>query len=110
MVTSSIEAEYILLGYPGPIDAPTLPAIAAFDKVVEKPISERQVLVGIEITPSIYYALYQKKKLSASAYSLIPSGVSVTKPVPPRRSKTYRHRHLPSSSLPIAQMELSPPR
>jgi hypothetical protein len=36
MVTSSIEAEYILLSYPGRIDAPTLPAIAVFDKLVKK--------------------------------------------------------------------------
>jgi hypothetical protein len=63
MVTSSIEAEYILLSYPGPVDAPTLPAIAAFDKLVEKPISERQVLVGIKIDSSRLLCLVPKEKV-----------------------------------------------
>jgi hypothetical protein len=49
MVASSIEAEYLLLSYPGPIEVPTLPAIAVFDRLVEKPVSERCTLVGIKI-------------------------------------------------------------
>jgi hypothetical protein len=39
IVASSIEVECLLLSYPGPIEAPTLPAIAAFDKLVENPVS-----------------------------------------------------------------------
>jgi hypothetical protein len=49
MVASSIKAKYLLLSYPGPIEAPMLPAIAAFDKLVEKPVSECHTLVGIKI-------------------------------------------------------------
>jgi hypothetical protein len=64
MVASSIEAEYLLLSYPGPIEAPTLPAIAAlFDKLIEKPVSKRHTLVGIEIDSCRMLCLDPKEKV-----------------------------------------------
>jgi hypothetical protein len=63
MVASSIEAEYLLLSYPGPIEAPTLPAIAAFDKLVEQTVSERHTLIGIEIDSCRMLCLVPKEKV-----------------------------------------------
>jgi hypothetical protein len=62
MVASSIEAKYLLLSYPGPIKAPTLPAIAALNKLVEKPVRERCTLVGIEIHSCRMLCLVPKEK------------------------------------------------
>jgi hypothetical protein len=63
MVASSIKAEYLLLSYPGPMEAPTLPAIAAFDKLFKKPVSERHTLVGIEIDSCRMLCLVPKEKV-----------------------------------------------
>jgi hypothetical protein len=38
MVAASVEAIYLLLGYPGEITKPILPAVAAWDKMVDRPI------------------------------------------------------------------------
>jgi hypothetical protein len=46
LATSSIEAIYVLLGYPGPIEKPTIPAAAAWDKMVDRPIGEYRLALG----------------------------------------------------------------
>jgi hypothetical protein len=49
MVAASIEAIYLLLGYPGEITKPILPAVAAWDKMVDRPICENIISLGVMI-------------------------------------------------------------
>jgi hypothetical protein len=49
MVAASIEAIYLLLGYPGTITQPILPAVAAWDKMVDRPICENRISLGVMI-------------------------------------------------------------
>ena len=49
MVAASIEALYLLLGYPGEITKPILPPVAAWDKMVDRPICENRISLGIMI-------------------------------------------------------------
>jgi hypothetical protein len=49
MVAASIEAIYLLLGYPGKITKPIIPAVAAWDKMVDRLISENIISLGVMI-------------------------------------------------------------
>lgn len=46
LIVSSIEAVYILLGYPGPIKKPYLTPTMAWDKMAEKPVGPERVSLG----------------------------------------------------------------
>ena len=48
LLASSIEAVYILIGYPGPIQAPLLPPTMAWDKMVDRPVGPSRVSLGIK--------------------------------------------------------------
>jgi hypothetical protein len=39
LITASAESAYLLLGYPGPIQAPEMPATMSWDKMVNRPIT-----------------------------------------------------------------------
>ena len=47
LVASSIEACYLLLGYPGPIQSPYLPPTMSCNKMVDRAIGLEQVFLGI---------------------------------------------------------------
>jgi hypothetical protein len=49
LITSSVEAAYILLGYPGPIQQPTIPATMSWDKMVDRPIRPSRECLGLVI-------------------------------------------------------------
>ncbi len=49
MVAPSIEALYLLLGYPGEITNPILPPVAAWDKMVDGPVNENRISLGVMI-------------------------------------------------------------
>ena len=57
LVASSIEACYLLLGYPGPIQSPYLPPTMSWDKMVDRVIWIERVFLGI---------LFKTKRLEIS--------------------------------------------
>jgi hypothetical protein len=49
MIASSVEAAYILQGYPGPIKDPILPPVMAWDKMEDQPVAPQHVALGARI-------------------------------------------------------------
>jgi hypothetical protein len=49
LVTASVESAYLLLGYPGPIQAPEIPATMSWDKMVDRPITVTRDSLGLSI-------------------------------------------------------------
>ena len=47
MACASVEALYMLLSYPGNIEAPSLPATIAIDKFLDRPLGETRISLGI---------------------------------------------------------------
>jgi hypothetical protein len=52
MIASSVEAAYLLLGYPGPIKDPILPPVMAWDKMEDRPVAPQRVALGALIDTS----------------------------------------------------------
>ena len=48
MAASSIESIYIVIGYPGPIQQPIMTPVAAWEKMVDRPISTVRESLGIQ--------------------------------------------------------------
>ena len=45
-ISSSIEAVYLLTGYPGKIQSPTIPATMSWDKMEDRPVGSDRVSLG----------------------------------------------------------------
>jgi hypothetical protein len=50
LVTASVESAYLLLGYPGPIQDPDIPATMSWDKMVDRPITVTRDSLGLMIS------------------------------------------------------------
>ena len=49
MLAASVEAIYLILGHPGEITKPILPAVAAWDITVDRPICENRISLRVMI-------------------------------------------------------------
>ena len=47
LIASSVEAVYLLLGYPGNLNKPELPATMAVNKMTERPVAPTRVSLGV---------------------------------------------------------------
>ena len=62
LLASSIESVYLLIGYPGPIQDPTLPPTMAWDKMVDRPVGPMRVSLGIKFkTPRLVISIEDYK-------------------------------------------------
>jgi hypothetical protein len=64
LVTASVESAYLLLGYPGPIQAPDIPATMSWDKMVDRPITITRESLGILVNTDDMNVTIPEKRLT----------------------------------------------